>query len=167
MAPQGNNGNNSSDSANRRDPREDQAVNNAIEQAINAIAAGQSIASVESIAAGNLPSHLREKFKQALRAQLAKRGLIKQSQGQAQANQTEKKASTLRGVFAMLTKQAYEKIANLMRSRPDVAKTVQQIGKTMKTHGAMPEGRVSEAELGRIVPTPGLPGQAQEQEQQR
>jgi large subunit ribosomal protein L13 len=65
--------------------------------------------------------------------------------------------SRLQALLAIPAKMAYDKVVNLMRSRPDLEQAVKQAGDILAKNGVLVEKiRIAEAELGTIQPSSGI-----------
>ncbi|MEI6730431.1 MAG: hypothetical protein WCL30_04160 [Pseudomonadota bacterium] len=65
--------------------------------------------------------------------------------------------SRLQALLAVPAKMAYDKVVNLMRSRPDLEQVVKQAGDILARNGVSVEKiRIAEAELGTIQPSSGI-----------
>jgi len=135
--------------------QEEQQLDTLVVQAVDAAAKGESIEQLLEVMLASIPSHLREKLRSKFSAALEKRKLRQPSKDADIASHTA--LARIRDIFAVTTRQAFDRIAALVRSRPDIASAIEQAGKMLMRNGVVADKlQVSEADLGAMSPSAGI-----------
>lgn len=142
------------DTDNQGDALEGQTLEQLIAKAVDAAAKGENVDQILEVMLTSLPVAFKEKARKQFAAALAKRGL-KQPTGEADIP-SRATLSRIREALSVSARQMMDKIAQLMRSRPDLAATIAQAGKVLAQNGVMSDKvTISEGDLGTIAPSTG------------
>ena len=152
--------NSNSDTAQSRNPKEEQQLDQMIAQAVEVAAKGENVEQLLEVILESFPAYAKEKLRKKFAAALAKRGLKAPA---ADADIPSRGTfARIRNMLALSAKQALDRIAGLVRSRPDVAATITQAGRILMKNGVVVDKvQVSEADLGAMAPMAGV-GKAQQ-----
>lgn len=131
-------------------------IDRMVELAVKAAAKGENIEQLQEVMMASLPVKMRETLKKKFAAGLAKRKMRAPS-GEADIP-PRNVLSRIRQIFTETAKAAMQKVMNLMRSRPDLAEQVKQVGQALSRSGVVldTKSQVTEADLGNIMPTQGV-----------
>jgi hypothetical protein len=141
------------DSQRHFDP-EEQSLDELIIKAVDTTAKGENVEQVLEVMLVSLPASEREKAKKKFSAALAKRGMRQPSGEPDIPSRTT--LARIRASLSISTRQMIERIMQLVRSRPDIARNVQQAGKALLQNGvAADRVTVSEGDLGTMAPAAG------------
>lgn len=147
----------SSGSTEYYDPKEmEKEIDRMVEIAVNAAAKGENIEQLQEIMLVALPAKMRESMKKKFAAALAKRKMHAPT-GEADIP-SRTTLSRIRKLFTESARAAMQKVVNLLRSRPDIAEQVKQVGQALAKSGVVFDktSQVTEADLGQISPTAGV-----------
>lgn len=130
---------------------QDEDLDIAVAQAVEAAAKGESIEQLLELMMSAVTGPRKDLLRKKFAAALKKRGL-KEPRGDADVP-SRNVLARLRDALAISAKQAFDRVAALMRSRPDLAARVQEAGRVLAQNGVTVDKiQISEAELGTIIP---------------
>lgn len=133
-------------------------IDQMVAQAVEAAAKGENIEQLQEVMFSSLPSGQKDKIKKKFAEALKKRGL-RQPTGDADLP-SKSALIRMKLALAVTAQQAMDRVALLIRSRPDVAKAVKMAGQVLMRNGVKVDRiGMSETELGQISPV--AVGQAQ------
>jgi hypothetical protein len=129
---------------------DEQPLDDLIAKAVEAAAKGENVEQLLDVMLAALPAKIKEKARKAFAAGLAKRGL-RQPSGEADIP-SRATLSRIRAALSVTTRQMIDRISRLLRSRPDIASSIQQAGQVLAKNGVRDDKvTVSEAELGTMA----------------
>lgn len=124
-----------------------------VEQAVEAAAKGENIEQLLDVMLASVTGARKDKLRKKFSAALKQRNMRTPSgDGDVPSRKT---LARLRDVLAVTARQAYERVAALMRARPDLAERIQEAGNALAANGVTVERIqiINEADLGTIAPT--------------
>ncbi len=148
---------NSSGGSEYYDPKDmDKEIDRMVELAVNAAAKGENIEQLQEIMLVSLPAKMRESLKKKFAAALTK-NKMRAPTGDADIP-SRNALSRIRKIFTETARAAMQRVVGLMRSRPDLAAQVKQVGQALAKSGVVLDksSQVTEADLGNISPTAGI-----------
>ena len=147
--------NNSSAPPNKQS-QEEQQMDQMVAQAVEAAAKGENVEQLLEALLSLLPNKAKDTMRSKFSAALKKRGL-RQPTSDGTEIVSRPTLTRLRDIVTASMRQTMDRIAILLRNRPDIAKSVEQAGKILMKNGVIVERvNISEAELGNMAPIAGV-----------
>ena len=147
--------NNQSDDEQSHDQQEEQEMNRLVAQAVEAAAKGEDVGQLLEFMLVQFTGPAKDRLRMKFSAALKKRGLRQPSSDADIPSRNT--LARISNIFAVSAKQAFDRIVALVRSRPDIAATIDQAGKMLMKNGVILDTvQVSEADLGTMAPMGGI-----------
>lgn len=128
-----------------------------VELAVKAAAKGENVDHLQEVMISQVPPKMREALKQKFAAALGKQKL-KQPTTDVPDVPSRNALSRIRKIFMETARLAMQRVTSLLKSRPDLAAQVKQVGQALAQSGVALDknSQVTEADLGNISPTAGI-----------
>lgn len=148
---------NNSDSSEYYNPAEaEKEVDRLVAIAVKAAERGENVEQLQEVMFAELPAKMRESIRKKFAAALQKKKL-KVPAGEADIP-SRATLTRMREFFAASAKAAVQRIANLIKSRPDLANAVREAGQALARSGVtLDKVQMSEADLGTLSPNKSIP----------
>lgn len=144
----------SSEDETRHDKYEEEDLDMMVEQAVEAATKGVNIEQLLEVMLASLPSSpLKEKLRKKFAVALRKRGL-REPRPDTDI-QAKSALARLQNVLAVSAKQAFDRVAALASSHPELAERIRQVGERLAQYGVSVERiQINESEMENFTPTP-------------